>query len=78
MPGCGLRSREPRPRLVGDWSEKRTGKEPLVNTTTVRYGYTDRFIFSSEKAKRELGYAPGPIEPAIAAALGWFRERGMV
>ena len=26
-------------------------------------------FFSSEKARRELGYAPGPVEPAIAAAV---------
>lgn len=64
--------------LAGDLAERLNGKEPLLNSVTVGYGFTDRFIFSSEKAKAELGYAPGPIEPAIGAALAWFRARGMV
>ena len=62
---------------VGDAIEKR-GKEPIVNSTQIRYAYTDQFRFASQKASTELGYAYGALEPAIADALGWFRANGMV
>jgi dihydroflavonol-4-reductase len=60
---------------VGDLIEAR-GKEPIVNSTQIRYAYTDKFRFASQKASKELGYAYGPLEPAIADALGWFRAHG--
>ncbi len=66
------------PARFGDLTERVTGREPLLNSNTVAWGYAPDFVFSSEKARRELGYAPGPIEDAIAAALAWFREAGMV
>ncbi len=64
--------------LVGKWGDlvERRGKEPLVNSTQIRYAYTDRFRFKSDKAARELGYTFGPIEPAIRDALAWFRANG--
>jgi dihydroflavonol-4-reductase len=62
---------------AGDFLEAR-GKEPIVNSTQIRYAYTDKFRFASEKATNELGYTYGPLEPAIADALGWFRAHGMV
>ena len=34
------------------------------------------YRFSSDKARRELGYSPGAIEPAIADAIAWFRDHG--
>jgi dihydroflavonol-4-reductase len=63
---------------MGDLSERITGKEPLINSTAVGYGYCTTFIFSSEKAKSELGYAPHPIDGAIEDALAWFRAHGML
>ncbi len=63
---------------LGDLQEALTGREPPLNTVQARYGYTTRFQFSSEKARRELGYTAGPIEPAIADALAFFRAHGMV
>ena len=62
---------------AGDFVEAR-GREPIVNSTQIRYAYTDRFRFASQKAANQLGYIVGPLEPAIADALGWFRARGMV
>jgi len=62
---------------VGDLIEAR-GKEPIVNSTQIRYAYTDRFRFASQKAATELGYTYGPLEPAITDALAWFRAHGMV
>jgi dihydroflavonol-4-reductase len=67
-------------RLLGLWGDlqERRGKEPLVNSTQIRYAYTDKFRFTSNKAQRELGYAYGPLAPAIADALAWFRAHRML
>lgn len=62
----------------GDIYEKLSGRLALLNSTRVAYAYTTGFRFSSEKARRELGYQPGPLEPAIVDALKWFREHGML
>ena len=62
---------------VGDFIEAR-GKRPIVNSTQIRYAYTDRFRFASSKAKNELGYTFGPLEPAISDALAWFKTRSMI
>jgi dihydroflavonol-4-reductase len=62
---------------AGDFIEAR-GREPIVNSTQIRYAYTDKFRFASRKAHDELGYVYGPIGLAIADALGWFRSHGMV
>lgn len=75
--------RVPRPLAVlfgwmGDMQERITGREALVNTVAVRYGYCKDYRFSSEKAKRELGYNPGPLEKAIEDAIAWFRQNGML
>jgi len=65
---------------IGRWGDlvERRGKEPLVNSTQIRYAYTDRFRFRSEKAAGELGHAPGPLEPAIRDAISWFRANGVL
>ncbi len=62
---------------AGDLIEAR-GREPVVNSTQIRYAYTDKFRFASRKAADELGYTYAPLEPAIADALGWFRANGLV
>jgi dihydroflavonol-4-reductase len=64
--------------LLGDVQQWITGREPMISSGSVRWGYTSTFQFSSAKAERELGYAYGPIEPAIEDALAWFRARGML
>lgn len=61
----------------GDLVERR-GKEPLINSTQVRYAYSDRFRFKSDKAARELGYAVSAFEPALREAIAWFRTNGML
>jgi dihydroflavonol-4-reductase len=66
------------PALFGDLQETFAGKEPLLNSNTIAWAYEPNFIVSSEKARRELGYAPRPIEDGISAALTWFRQAGMV
>ena len=39
------------------------------------FGMSDRFI---EKARRELGWEPQPVEESLRRAAAWFRERGWV
>lgn len=63
---------------AGDLYSKATGNEPLLNSATVRWSTTNGFIFSSEKAQRELGYEISPLEPAIQSALDWFRAHDML
>ena len=64
--------------LFGDLSEAITGKEPLINSNSIRWGYSDRFRFSSDKARQQLGYTTRPVEDGIAAAFTWFRDHDMV
>lgn len=60
---------------LGGWV---TGREPLISRTTVAWAFCEEFHFTWQKAANELGYAPGPIEPAIADAITWFRANGMM
>jgi len=64
--------------LFGDLGEAITGKEPLLNSNSMRWGYAEGFRFSSDKARADLGYTTRPLEEGIAAALTWFREHDMV
>ena len=52
-----------------------SGAEPRVPIEGVRMGREFMYA-SSEKAQRELGYAPSPIEPAIDDAVRWYRTHG--
>jgi dihydroflavonol-4-reductase len=67
-------------KLVGKWGDlvEKRGKDPLVNSTQIRYAYTDKFRFASTKAAKELGYTFGPLEPAISDSLIWFRKNDML
>jgi dihydroflavonol-4-reductase len=66
--------------LFGKWGDlvERTGRHPVVNSTQIRYAFTDKFRFKSDKAARELGYQFGPLEPAVRDAIAWFRAHGML
>ena len=66
--------------LLGKWGDfvEARGGDPLVNSTQIRYAFTTDFRFTSAKAARELGYAFGPLEPAIGDAIAWFRTHGML
>lgn len=50
----------------------RAPRIPLEGVKMARY----KMYVSIEKARRELGYAPAPIEPALQRAVEWFREQG--
>jgi len=66
--------------LFGKWGDlvERAGREPVVNSTQIRYAYTDQFRFKSDKAARELGYQVSPLEPALRDAIAWFRAHAML
>jgi len=75
-----LRVPKPAAWLFGKWGDlvERTGRHPLINSTQIRYAYSDRFRFHSTKATRDLGYTCGPLEPALRDAIDWFRAHGML
>jgi dihydroflavonol-4-reductase len=52
-----------------------TGKEPFLTTDALRMSRY-RMFFSSEKAKRELGYTARPYQEGLKDALSWFRDNG--
>jgi dihydroflavonol-4-reductase len=62
---------------VGD-VQHAMGKDPLINSMALRHAFGTRFLFSSARAERELGWSRGPLEVAIADALAWFRQAGML
>ncbi|WP_454767156.1 hopanoid-associated sugar epimerase [Cupriavidus campinensis] len=52
-----------------------TGKEPFVTVDGLKMSQY-RMFFTSDKARRELGYAPRPYQEGLRDALDWFREAG--
>lgn len=52
-----------------------TGREPRAPLDAVRMARKKMFA-SHEKAARELGFAPAPVEGALARAVDWFRAEG--
>jgi dihydroflavonol-4-reductase len=54
-----------------------TKREPFVTVDGLKMAKY-RMFFSSEKAKRDLGYQSRPAEVAIRDALDWFRASGQI
>jgi dihydroflavonol-4-reductase len=52
-----------------------TGKEPRAPLEGVRMARKKMFV-THGKASRELGFAPGPVDAALARAVDWFRAHG--
>src|SRR5262249_13747108 len=52
-----------------------TGKEPFLTADALRMSRY-RMFFSSEKARRELGYTARPYKEGLKDALTWFRDNG--
>jgi dihydroflavonol-4-reductase len=59
------------------WARLTHGNEPRVTLVGVRLAKKKMF-FSSEKAKRVLGFNPRPIEEALRDAVNWFRQNGYI
>jgi dihydroflavonol-4-reductase len=58
------------------WAEI-SGRTPRVPLDGVRMARKKMFV-SYEKAGRELGYSPSPVDGALERAVAWFRENGYV
>lgn len=56
---------------------ERTGRTPLMTPDILRMARKHMF-FSSQKAKTALGYTARPAEQAVADALAWFRQAGVL
>ena len=54
---------------------KLTGRDPQIPLDGVRMSRHSMFV-STEKARRELGFAPGPVASALDRAVRWFDENG--
>jgi len=54
-----------------------TGQEPRAPLDGVKMARKRMFV-SQDKAKRELGFNPGPVEAALKRAVDWFRANGYV
>ena len=54
-----------------------SGREPFLTMDSLRMS-RHLMYYSSAKATRELGYAALPYVEALADAIGWFRQQGMV
>jgi dihydroflavonol-4-reductase len=62
--------------LVAEMAGRLAGREPFVTLDGLRMA-RHKMFFSSDKAKRALGYAPRPAEAALEDAVAWFRQEGM-
>jgi len=51
------------------------GGEPMATIDGIRMA-RKKMYFTSQKAKRTLGYRPRPGIEALADAVAWFREQG--
>jgi dihydroflavonol-4-reductase len=61
--------------LVEAFARVSKGGEPFVTVDGVRLA-KKRMFFSDEKARKELGYNPGPVRQALKDAVNWFRDNG--
>lgn len=57
------------------WARVAGGREPMVTLDSIRMAKKKMF-FSAEKARRQLGFEPRPVEEALSEAVAWFREWG--
>ncbi len=53
------------------------GREPQIPLEGVRMARHSMFV-ATEKARRELGFAPGPVAAALERAVRWYQDNGYV
>lgn len=63
--------------IVSEWLSRSFGINPRVTREMLAMSRKKMF-FSSDKAKRELGYNPRPARKAVEDAITWFRNNGML
>ncbi len=52
-----------------------TGKPPIAPLEGVKMARKKMFV-SADKAQRELGFTPAPVDAALRRAIAWFRANG--
>ncbi len=57
------------------WAWITGGKEPRITRVGVRLA-KKRMFFSTQKARRVLGFQPRPVEQGLREAVDWFRKNG--
>jgi dihydroflavonol-4-reductase len=62
--------------MVAETVARMSGHEPFVTRDSLRMA-RHKMFFSSDKAKRLLGYTPRPAQAALEDAVAWFRQAGM-
>jgi len=60
-----------------EWFSRLTGREPQIPVDGVKMSRHRMFV-ASDKAERELGYKPSPVEAALARAVQWYDENGYI
>jgi dihydroflavonol-4-reductase len=58
-----------------EWFSRLTRREPQIPVEGVKMSRHRMFV-ESDKAQKELGYAPGSVEAALERAVRWYQERG--
>ncbi|MFO0911652.1 MAG: NAD-dependent epimerase/dehydratase family protein [Pirellulales bacterium] len=58
---------------VGDLAGQITGREPTINSAAIAMS-SQYHYYSSDRARRELGYSPRPADDAIRVAWDWLRQ----
>ena len=53
------------------------GREPQIPLEGVRMMRHSMFV-ATDKARRELGFAPGPVSLALERAVRWYENHGYV
>ncbi|HEY7826520.1 MAG TPA: hopanoid-associated sugar epimerase [Candidatus Acidoferrales bacterium] len=60
-----------------EWVARLSGREPRIPVEGVKMSRHRMFV-ASDKAARELGYHPGPVEKALERAVRWYESNGYV
>ena len=60
-----------------EWVSRISGREPRIPVEGVKMSRHRMFI-ASDKAAREFGYQPGPVEKALERAVRWYEANGYV
>jgi dihydroflavonol-4-reductase len=61
--------------IAETWARLMGSRQPLLTVSGARLA-KKRMFFSSEKARRELGYSTRPVNEALRDAVNWFKENG--
>lgn len=60
-----------------EWVARISGREPRIPVEGVKMSRHRMFV-ASDKAAKELGYQPGPVEKALERAVRWYESNGYV